>query len=269
MTQHRRQKEIVDLAVENGRVTVDGLAERFNVTPQTIRRDLNELCDKGVLSRVHGGALMKSAGVNVGYDARRAMAVRDKDEIGKLCADAIPDNASLFMNIGTTTESVARALQNRRDLLVVTNNLNIANILAANPHCEIVVAGGMLRRLDGGLIGEATIDFINQFRVDYAIIGASAIDEDGTLLDFDYREVRVAQAIIKNARQTYLVADDSKFSRSAPVRIAGIADIDALFTNRLAPGRLRQLCFQLGVELHEVAAGGRSEASVLDLDTAR
>ena len=248
-----RHKEIVTAAREAGGVTVDGLAERCDVTPQTIRRDLNELCTQGVLRRVHGGAVLGSGVANVGYEARRDMSAEAKDAMGRLCAAAVPDGSSLFMNIGTTTEAVARALLSHRDLLVITNNLNVANILAANEQCDVIVAGGMLRRSDSGLVGEATTDFIRQFRVDIAIVGASGIDDDGTLLDYDFREVRVAQAIIENARRTFLVADSSKFRRSAPVRIAGMADVDVFFTDRLTNRELRQACLQSDVEIREVA----------------
>lgn len=251
-----RQKEIMEIARVAGGVLVDDLAEHFGVSPQTIRRDLTELCDQGHLSRIHGGAVVDSGVANVGYEARRHIAADNKERIARLCARAIPDNSSLFINIGTTTEAVARALLAHRDLLVITNNINVANTLSANQNCEIIIAGGMLRRSDGGIVGEATMDFIAQFRVDYAVIGASAIEEDGTLLDFDYREVRVAKTIIQNSRKTFLVADSTKLSRTAPVRIGGMNQIAAFFTDENVPDPLRQVCGDLGVELH--IAGGEA-----------
>lgn len=247
-----RQQEILEIARGQSRVTVDELVERFDVTPQTIRKDLNELCDAKALSRVHGGAVLSSGVANVGYEQRRTIAADEKQLIGALCAAQIPNNASLFINIGTTTEAVARALTNHRDLLVITNNLNVANILVQNSSCEVIIAGGVLRRADGGIIGEATADFVNQFKVDYAVIGASAIDEDGALLDYDYREVRVAQAIIENARHTYLVADKMKLERSAPVRIAHISQMTAFFTDEMVSNKLRQVCTQHGVTISDV-----------------
>ncbi len=249
-----RHKEILNCARETGRVSVDDLAERLQVTPQTVRRDLNELCDHGHLTRIHGGAVLESGVANMAYEARRGIASEEKEEIGALCAAAIPDNASLFINIGTTTEAVARALRNRHDLLVITNNLNVANILAQNPHCDVVVTGGMLRRSDGGLVGESTVDTVQQFKADYAIIGVSAIDDDGALLDFDYREVRVAQAIIANARKVFLVSDGGKLARSAPIRIGHISEVDAFFTDKIDSENLREVCTQHGVEIHETEA---------------
>lgn len=247
MAETFRHQEILSVARKDGRVTVEGLAGLFDVTPQTIRRDLADLCDGGHLKRVHGGAILDSGVANYAYDARRGMAAEGKERIGGLCAQAIPNGSSLFINIGTTTEAVARALLGHRDLMVITNNLNVANILAANENCEVVVAGGVLRRSDGGLVGEATADFIRQFKVDVAIIGASAIDEDGSLMDYDYREVRVARAIIENARQVHLVADSSKFDRIAPVRIAPISAVTRFFTDAEPPEAVRAACDAAGV----------------------
>ena len=239
-------------------MTVDDLASHFGVTPQTIRRDLSDLCDAGALTRVHGGAVPASGVANLGYETRRDIASAEKDAIGQLCASEIPDDVSLFINVGTTTEAVARALSGHRDLLTITNNINVANTLMHNPTCRVIVAGGLLRRSDGALTGEATVDFIQQFKVDYAIIGTSAIDEDGSLLDFDYHEVRTAQAIIRNARNVYLVADNTKFARSAPMRIARIDAIDAFFTDRPPPEQFIACCKVAGVSI-AIAKSGSSD----------
>ena len=205
-----RQNTILEIARQSGRVMVDELAQRFEVTPQTIRKDLNELCDQRLLTRIHGGAILSSGVENVDYEARRMIASEEKEAIARVAAARIPDKASLFINIGTTTEAVARALLQHSGLMVITNNINVANLMRAYPQIEVVIAGGVVRRSDGGIVGEAAVDFIRQFKVDYAVIGASAIDQDGALLDFDYREVRVAQAIIANARHVILVCDSTQ-----------------------------------------------------------
>ncbi len=249
-----RQNDILDLARVSGRVNVDDLAERFAVSPQTIRKDLNDLCDRHLLSRIHGGAILGSGVENVGYDARRSIAAPEKRLIGLAAAKLIPAGASLFMNIGTTVEEVARALLDHEDLLVITNNLHVALLLHHHPKIEVIVAGGAVRRQDAAVVGSAAIDFINQFKVDVAIIGASAIDEDGTLLDYDYREVRVARAIIERARRIVLVADKIKLARSAPVRIAHLSEMDVFVTDELPSPRLVDLCRAHEVEVIQVLA---------------
>jgi DeoR family glycerol-3-phosphate regulon repressor len=244
-----RQSEILDIARAEGRVGVDDLAERFGVTLQTIRRDLTELADAGKLDRVHGGAVPRAGVANIGYEERRLMNAEAKAAIGTACAAAISDNSSLFLNIGTTTEAVARALLKHRNLTVVTNNMNVATILAANESCDVIVAGGVLRRADGGLVGDLTTEAIGHFKVDYAIIGTSALDLDGDLLDFDPQEVRVSRAILHQARATCLVADGSKLERRAPVRIASLSDIGRVFTDRPLPEQLAAKCRDWGTEV--------------------
>lgn len=250
-----RQAEIVQLARDNRRVLVDELALRFDVTPQTIRKDLNDLCDMRLLSRIHGGALFPSGVENVQYEARRKIAAAEKEAIGRAAAELVPDGASLFVNIGTTTEAVANALIDRKGLMVITNNINVANRMRGFPEAEVVIAGGVVRASDGGIVGEAAVDFIRQFKVDYAVIGVSAIDPDGALLDFDYREVKVAQAIIANARHVILVADATKFERAAPVRIGHLSQVNTFITDICRVDAVREVCAEAGVRLIEAGGG--------------
>ena len=253
----RRQVEIVDWLREKGRVTVEDLASHFAVTPQTIRRDLNDLSDAQMVVRVHGGAIVASGVVNLAYEARKLIAGPHKRLIGDAAARLVPDHASVFINIGTTTEEVARALSGHSGLLVITNSLQVAAELYHHQGIEVVVTGGSVRRSDGGIMGSQSEAVIAQFRVDLAVIGTSAIDADGTLLDFDIREVQAARAIIEHARRVVLVADSSKFARSAPVRVAHLDDVDILVTDRLPSAAVAELCRQHGVEV--VEAGGPLE----------
>ena len=247
---NQRQQKILFLVQQQGFVTIETLAQNFNVTPQTIRRDINTLCDQQLLTRYHGGAGLNSSVENVEYATRQVMNLEEKSCIAEMTASQIPDRASIFINIGTTTEEVAKALQNHHGLRIITNNLNVAVILRNNPSFEIIIAGGEVRPRDGGITGEATIDFIRQFKVDFGIIGISCIDAEGTLLDFDYHEVRVTQAIIENSRQVFLGADHSKFDRCAMVRLGSISQVDALFTDQLPPPHIKAILAESNVALH-------------------
>lgn len=229
-----RHRQIIELTKQQGFLSTETLARTFGVTTQTIRRDVNTLCEEGLMRRFHGGAGPASSTENVDYSSRQELSHEAKIHIAKALVSQIPDSASLFINIGTTTEEVAKALEGHRNLRIITNNLNVATMLCGNADFEVIVAGGVVRN-DSGVIGESTIDFIRQFKVDYGIIGISGIDSDGTLLDFDYREVRVAQAIIENSRQVFLAADHAKFSVTPMVKLGTLADVDALFTDQTPP----------------------------------
>ena len=245
----QRQREVLDIARSRGTVMVEWLAQRFDVTSQTIRRDLTQLCRLRLLQRIHGGAVLTDGGSALGYAARLRFAAEGKAAIGRRAAALIPNDASLIVNIGTTTEQVARNFSGHVGLTVITNNLNVVNTLLPFQTIEVMTAGGIVRREDGGIVGDATVDFIEQFRVDYAVIGASAIEEDGTFLDYDPREVRVAKAIIENARSVLLVADGTKFQRSAPVRIGHVSRIDAFVTDVPPPAPFLDVCARHGVQV--------------------
>lgn len=242
MSQTIRHPEILDIARRDGKVTVEHLAERLGVTLQTIRRDLSELADAGKLERVHGGAVLPSGTVNIAYEERRRLNAEGKTAMAKACAACIPEDCAIFLNIGTSTEAVATELLHHRNLLVVTNNMNVANILTRNPDCEVIVTGGALRQSDGGLTGDITTAAIRQFKFDIGVIGCSAIDPDGDILDFDLREVGVSQTILNQSRRKMLMADHTKFKRKAPARIGSLSDIDVFFTDAAVSEGLQDLC---------------------------
>ena len=259
-----RQSEILAMLRQSGRVGVEELATHFGVTLQTIRRDLNELSDAKALVRVHGGAMIASGVANLAYEARQHVAQQSKRLIGEAAARLVPDHASLLINIGTTTEEVAKALSGHSGLLVITNNLHVANELYRNKAVQVIVTGGSIRQGDGGIVGAVTVAQIEQFRVDMAIIGTSAIDPSGILLDFDVHEVEISRAIIEHARKIVLVADSSKFSRTAPVKIAELSEIDIFVTDRLPSEEVAEMCRRCGVEVIEAgdfAEGENGEAS--------
>lgn len=250
MSQIARHDKIVTIAKAKGYVTIEELANHFSVTPQTIRRDINELTKSGDIRRHHGGISYDSSTTNMTYATRQILQLSAKEQIAKKIASEIPNNASLFINIGTTTETVARALLNHQGLQVITNNLNVATILSGKEDFNVIVTGGTVRSRDRGVIGEATIDFISQFRVDFGIIGISGIDPvDGSLLDYDYQEVRVAQSIIANSRTVFLAADSAKFGRHPLVRLGNIIQVHKLFTDEQPPEPISSLMQEHKVKL--------------------
>lgn len=246
----KRQNKILERIQTVGFVSIETLAHDFDVTPQTIRRDLNELSSQGLLRRYHGGAGLSTSVENIGYSARQILCLEEKIRIARKVAERIPSKASIFINIGTTTEEIAKELVKKEGLRIITNNLNVALILSRNPDIEIFMAGGVVRNRDCGITGHATLDFISQFRADFCIIGISGVAGNGDLLDFDYREVMVAKAIIANSERVILAADHTKFGRDAMVRLGHISDIDELFTDSMPPKEIVKLLREHEVILH-------------------
>jgi DeoR family glycerol-3-phosphate regulon repressor len=245
----QRQHRIVELVSKQGFLTIEALARNFGVTVQTIRRDVNMLATEGRLSRYRGGAGLASSIENMEYERRQVVNLAAKQRIAASAAAEVPDHASLFINIGTTTEQAARALLAHQGLKVITNNLNVAKILSENPDISIVMAGGKLRNRDGAVTGQPTVQMFEQYRVDIGIIGISGIDADGSLLDFDPDEVLCAQAIIRNSRRVFLLADHSKFGRPALVKVGHISEISALYTDAPPPERIAAILREAGAVL--------------------
>lgn len=244
-----RHSQLLALVKSHGTISIEQLAESLGVTLQTVRRDVTALAEAQHLQRYHGGVRMPSSTTeNVAYQQRQSLNAEGKQRLARAVAKAIPNQCSLLINLGTTTEAVAHELLQHQGLRVITNNLNVARILAANPSCEVIVAGGVMRMHDQGIVGEAAVDFIRQFRVDIGLIGISGIEQDGSLRDFDLREVKVAQALIEHSREVWLAADSTKFNRPAMVELARLEQIDRLFTDAPPPAPFTQLMLDAGVD---------------------
>ncbi len=245
-----RQTQLLQALAEQGGMRLEDLAARFNVTLQTIRRDAQLLASLGKLLRFHGGVrLATSTTENVAYAKRQAMFARAKSRIAQAAAALVPNGSSLMLNIGTTTEAVAQALLQHKGLRVITNNLNVASILSANPSFEVIVAPGVVRAADKGITGEATVAFVRQFKVDIGLIGISGIEPDGTLMDYDYQEVSVAKAILAQARATWLCADASKFERPAMVSVGHLRQVKKMLTDAPVPEPFAAMLHTHGIDV--------------------
>ena len=248
MTPNPRQTDLLEQVRSAGAMSVEALAERFGVTLQTVRRDVTLLAEAGLLARFHGGVRVPSSTTeNIAYRQRQQLNLSAKQRIARAVAAAVPNGCSLILNIGTTTECIARELLRHKGLRVITNNLNVAAILSDNPECEVIVAGGIVRSRDRGIVGEVTVDFIQQFKVDIGLIGISGIEADGTLRDFDVHEVEVSRAIIEHSREVWLATDHSKFNRPAMVELATLSRLDRLFTDSGPPEPFPALLAEAGV----------------------
>ena len=248
MNTNPRQLQLLEEVRARKSATVEQLADTLGVTLQTVRRDVQRLAESGLLTRFHGGVRVPSSTVeNLAHTQRETLHAEGKARIARAVAEQVPNDCSLILNIGTTTEAIAKALLHHRGLRVITNNLNVAAILSGNPDCEVIVAGGVVRARDRGIVGEAAVDFIRQFRVDIALIGISGIEPDGSLRDFDYREVKVAQTIIEQAREVWLAADHSKFNRPAMVELGRLSQVDMLYTDAQPPDPFPTLLAEAGV----------------------
>ncbi len=246
----KRQAEIAELVQSAGFASVEELAERFEVTTQTIRRDVNGLCELGILRRTHGGVEPPASAANIHYSTRQILNLSQKQKIADLVAGEIENGQSLAFSIGTTPEIVMHALGGHDRLSVFTNNLNVAFSASVHPDFQVTIAGGRLRHGDRDVLGITTQNFFSSYKVDIGIFGVAGVDEDGTLLDFHEDEVAARQAILENCRRSFLVLDCTKFGRAAHVRGGHLTDVSAIFTDRPLPARLHDIAKAKGTQIH-------------------
>lgn len=228
-----RQREILALIEADGAQYIEHLAARYGVTTQTIRRDINALCDQGYARRFHGGVDAPVESRNISINARAALNSVAKRRIARRIAAAIEPGSTVFMGIGSTVQFVAEALRDREGLRVVTNNIDVALMLCNAPRVEVHMTGGLLRHNDRDVVGPDSLQFFEKFYASCAVIGAGALDPQKGVLDFSYSEALTTTTLIANSRLQFLAADVSKWTRDASVRVVPFNRITTLFTDQL------------------------------------
>lgn len=240
-----RQTAITEMLKERDFVSVEELAARFDVTTQTIRRDINGLCEQGAARRRHGGVVPAALRGNATFHDRQVQNRHAKLAIAREVASHIPDGSSISFGIGTTPQLVAEALLTRQRMKIVTNNLPIALTIARNTSFEVAIAGGTVRTNDLDVCGGSEA-FFAAYKVDVAVFGVGGVDEDGSLLDFTQDEVRARQTMLENCRRSFLVLDASKFGRAAHVHGGRIDQVTTVFCEADLPAPIGSLLSRSG-----------------------
>lgn len=244
-----RQQALLEIVLGKGFATVEWLAERFEVSAQTVRRDIIRLDERGLLQRFHGGAGALESTVRLGYAQKQGVAVDAKTVIGRAAAALVPEGATVFLDVGTTVEAAARALAGHRALRIFTNSLPSAMHLAGRPGIEVVVTGGTLRGADGSLVGDGATALLRDLRFDLALIGLSGWDEDGAPMDFDLDKIAIKRLAITRSARALALCDSGKFERTAVARIAPAKVFAALVCDQSPGAGLRDALAQAGVAI--------------------
>ncbi len=233
MSVNERQNQILNWVQQEDVLLVEEMVTRFNVSSQTIRKDINQLAERHLVRRTHGGIAPVSSMENLPFDHRQFLNSEAKSAIAQKVSEFIPDGASVFLGIGTTVEYVAKALVSHRHLQVFTNNLTVAAILGNCPHIQVRVLAGKLRHQHHDLVGEDTLSGLRQYYFDYGILGCGGVDETQGILDFDPEEAAVSRVLVEQSRHSVLVADQHKWGRKAMARVHPFSAIQHFFSDLL------------------------------------
>lgn len=246
MRQFERRQQLLQRIHSQGRQSVDSLAGEFGVSVQTLRGDIRHLADKGLVLRRQGEVLPFPEQENIGYDQRQIVNVAGKRQIAARAASLVQDHQALFLGTGTTVEQLADALSDKQGLHIMTNNLH-ALIKLCQLKCELVVAGGRVRRRDKDVIGGDAWRFFQRYRADVGIVSVGGMDSHGQLYDYNDDEVMAREALLAHAGYRVLVLDKTKFD--LPLRCAAgqLGDYDAVVTDVPLPDKLRSPLAAQGV----------------------
>jgi DeoR family glycerol-3-phosphate regulon repressor len=259
----KRHSEILDMLARRGYLAIEEMVAAFNVTPQTLRRDLQELSDRDLLRRHHGGASANLSTANADYDLRHVETADGKAAIGRAAAALVSPGTSLFLTPGTTVDALAKAIAERRPngLRVVTNSTSAATILEHCPDISIQITGGRWLGHNRAVGGIAAVADVENYRCDLLLTSIGAIAPDGSLLEYRDEEAVVGRAMLRNARRSILLADHSKFSRVATSLLAPLAEFDTLVTDRKPNAEWAAVIARSGCELIVTDAGQQPDAT--------
>lgn len=245
----RWQSAILDALRVTGRESIASLAERLNVSDETVRRHVKDLVEQGAVHRVHGGVILVGALAEPPFSRRIKERVAAKRAIARTVTEQVADGMTLLIDSGSTTTYVAQALLQKNGLTVVTNSLEIARTLVGRGDCAVHLAGGALRADIGATVGYEALELIREFRGDLAILSIGAIDPKDGYMDFDIDEARVARTMIDRADRVVIAADAWKFTAKARVRVCNFEPISLLVSDAMPPAPLRQQFEAAGTEI--------------------
>jgi DeoR family fructose operon transcriptional repressor len=232
MYAEERQQHILERARAAGRVEVNALADAFDVTPETVRRDLTILERHGVLRRVHGGAIpVERLGFEPGVELRSERFVAEKERIAKAALAHLPDEGTVLIDAGTTTLRLAEQLPRDRELTIVTNSLGIAALVAQHPNLSLYLLGGRVRGRTLAAVGSWVTTALSGVFVDVAFMGTNGLSVERGLTTPDQSEAAAKRAMISSARRSVVLADHTKIGVNHFSRFADLSDIAALITD--------------------------------------
>jgi len=245
-----RQQAIIDLVDKNDSALVTDLVRRFNVSEMTIRRDLDQLERKGLLRRVHGGAVSNHGrSYEPPYMLRSTVHNEEKKRIGAAAAELIKTGDSILLDVGTTTLEIARSLHNHQNLTVITPSFHIATLLAEHPGIRLILTGGILRHSELSMVGNLAAQSIHEFYVDKLFLGAGGVDLQAGFSEFNQEDAQVKQVMLHQARDITAVVDSSKFGLVALAAIAPITAVNRIITDSSAQPQLVERMRDLGIEM--------------------
>ena len=248
MLAEERRTRILEIVNERGSVSVNDLHRRLKVSRETIRRDITRLSGEGRLRKTHGGALANDHS-EPQFDERLSVNIDGKRAIGRVAAALVPDDSSVLIDSGTTTLCLAEALQARWRLTVYTNDVHVAQRLGGRNDNRVVLTGGEYLASEGAMLGRDATVMLANYIPDFAFVGATAVSAHPWLMDYSREAAELRAQMLSQARTKVVLADHTKFDRTAPVRVPGLDEADIIVTDIPLSERMHRGFARLSAEV--------------------
>lgn len=227
MLMAERQLKIINIIKEKGSVQVDTLSKELNVSKMTIRRDLEKLCEDGIVERCHGGAVYKQ---EIAYEDKLTINKKEKENLAKICASFIEEGNAIYLDAGTTTFEIAKRIMNTNNITVVSNDIEIARLLR-NSNVNLVICGGNVQKNTGSIYGYYAMHMLENMKFDIGFFGTAAIDEQLNVMTPTVDKALLKKSIVSKCEKSFIVADKSKFNRRALTYVNSLTDYTYIVTN--------------------------------------
>ncbi|MCH3965787.1 MAG: DeoR/GlpR family DNA-binding transcription regulator [Clostridium sp.] len=244
----KRIQKIEEYILDNNTVTLDKLADVFNVSKNTIRRDINELVEKGTIKKVYGGVSVNSNPL-VPFDKRQIKNIYSKSLIAEEAAKLIEDGDIIFVDSGTTTLNLADFLKDKKNITIITNNLNFINKCIKYNNLNIISTGGSLVRKTNSLVGTDTLNMIKKYNINKAFMASTGISLASGVTNGSPQECEIKKLVVSKSNLVYVLIDHSKFGISSLMTYCSMEDIDYLITDKKPPEEYIQFIKRNNVNL--------------------
>lgn len=250
MKSRERRKQILSELEKNHSVNITELSQQLEVSSMTIRRDLNLFAQQGLVTLVHGGAVL-----NRGVTAIATMTIREKilqeekSRIAHFCANLINESDAVFIDCGTTPKDIAEAIINRKNIIVMTNSLPVANILSSAKNLKLILTPGVYSANSHGFVGQMTADFIQKFKIDILFLGSKAFDLEQGITQPDIIDAETKRTMIRQAKKVVLAIDHTKLGTSSFMSAAMPKEIDVIVTDKDADPDLVEAIKKEGIDV--------------------
>ncbi|WAC13800.1 DeoR/GlpR family DNA-binding transcription regulator [Dyadobacter pollutisoli] len=249
MNFQERKKKILAAVIEAGSLSVFELSDKLSMSPATIRRDLHDITEEGLLLRTHGGAMKIENPVLTGFSDKSGVNNQNKEKIGKEAAEFVGDGDTIFLDCGSTVFQMCRYLKKKNNIRVITNSLPVMAELIDIPSISINLIGGELNKSRKAVHGDKAVQHIDSYHAQKAFIGVDGISAENGLTAHSEHESTITAAFIRNAAQTFLLCDSSKIGRDSYIKFGSLAEISSLVTDKELSTDLQDQLVQKGLNV--------------------